>query len=108
MTARRLRALPDDVLLPIPDNYYDDLRARFDLSEARHRELRELGLLYDRSDDGGEFLHLYTVTVGRVFFEVVQRIGGYRGFGMANTPVRLAAQHAPAPAPAPDGDRPAP
>ncbi|WP_051338261.1 bifunctional sugar phosphate isomerase/epimerase/4-hydroxyphenylpyruvate dioxygenase family protein [Streptomyces flavidovirens] len=96
-TARRLRALPDDVLLPIPDNYYDDLRARFDLGEERHRELRELGLMYDRDDDG-EFLHLYTVTVGRVFFEIVQRVGGYRGFGMANTPVRLAAQHAPAPA----------
>ncbi|MGW0311474.1 bifunctional sugar phosphate isomerase/epimerase/4-hydroxyphenylpyruvate dioxygenase family protein [Streptomyces flavidovirens] len=103
-TARRLRALPDDVLLPIPDNYYDDLRARFDLGEERHRELRELGLMYDRDDDGGgEFLHLYTVTVGRVFFEIVQRVGGYRGFGMANTPVRLAAQHASAPAaPAPD------
>ncbi|MET9514483.1 TIM barrel protein [Streptomyces sp. NPDC002994] len=100
-TARRLRALSDDVLLPIPDNYYDDLRARFDLGEARHRELRELGLMYDRSDEGegGEFLHLYTVTVGRVFFEIVQRVGDYRGFGMANAPVRLAAQHPPAPAP---------
>ncbi|MBT2493256.1 sugar phosphate isomerase/epimerase and 4-hydroxyphenylpyruvate domain-containing protein [Streptomyces sp. ISL-96] len=103
-TARRLRALPDDVLLPIPDNYYDDLRARFDLGEARHRELRELGLLYDRDEEGGELLHLYTVTVGRVFFEIVRRVGGYRGFGMANTPVRLAAQHAHAPAPAPERD----
>ncbi|WP_093802676.1 bifunctional sugar phosphate isomerase/epimerase/4-hydroxyphenylpyruvate dioxygenase family protein [Streptomyces sp. Wb2n-11] len=106
-TARRLRALPDDVLLPVPGNYYDDLRARFDLGETRHRELRELGLLYDRDDDG-EFLHLCTVTVGRVFFEVVQRIGGYRGFGLSNAPVRLAAQHASAPDTAPDGDRPAP
>ncbi|WP_299538643.1 bifunctional sugar phosphate isomerase/epimerase/4-hydroxyphenylpyruvate dioxygenase family protein [uncultured Streptomyces sp.] len=97
-TARRLRALPESVTLPIPDNYYDDLRARFDLGEERHRELRELGLLYDR-DDKGEFLHLYTVTVGRVFFEVVQRLDGYSGFGMANAPARLAAQHAPAPGP---------
>ncbi|MET7527803.1 TIM barrel protein [Streptomyces sp900116325] len=97
-TARRLRDLPDEVTLPIPDNYYDDLRARFDLGEERHRELRELGLLYDR-DEKGEFLHLYTVTVGRVFFELVQRVDGYRGFGMANAPARLAAQHAPAPAP---------
>ncbi|MGX1881682.1 bifunctional sugar phosphate isomerase/epimerase/4-hydroxyphenylpyruvate dioxygenase family protein [Streptomyces sp. NPDC055287] len=104
-TARRLRDLPDDVLLPVPDNYYDDLRARFDLGEERHRELRELGLMYDRDDDG-EFLHLCTVTVGRVFVEVVQRFGGYRGFGLPNTPVRLAAQHAPAPAP--DGDQASP
>ncbi|MCX5395512.1 bifunctional sugar phosphate isomerase/epimerase/4-hydroxyphenylpyruvate dioxygenase family protein [Streptomyces sp. NBC_00102] len=98
-TARRLRDLPYTETLPIPDNYYDDLRARFDLGEERHQELRELGLLYDR-DEHGEFLHLYTVTVDRVFFELVQRIDGYQGFGTANAPARLTAQHAPAPAPA--------
>ncbi|MFC3998220.1 bifunctional sugar phosphate isomerase/epimerase/4-hydroxyphenylpyruvate dioxygenase family protein [Nocardiopsis sediminis] len=94
-TARRLNDRGDGgrVLLPIPDNYYDDLEARYDLGAARHRELRELGLLYDR-DEHGEFLHLYTVTVGRVFFEIVQRIGGYQGYGAVNAPVRLAAQHA--------------
>jgi len=27
-----------------------------------------------------------------VFFEVVQRTGGYAGYGAANAPVRLAAQ----------------
>lgn len=94
--AERLRALPDG-LLPIPDNYYDDLEARYDLGAERHRQLRELGLLYDR-DDSGEFLHLYTTTVGQVFFEIVERIGDYRGFGMPNAAVRLAAQHIPAPA----------
>ena len=30
-----------------------------------------------------------------VFFEVVQRRGGYEGYGAANAPVRLAAQHVP-------------
>jgi 4-hydroxyphenylpyruvate dioxygenase len=93
-TARRLRAL-GGVLLPIPGNYYDDLEARHDLGPERHRMLREFGLLYDR-DAHGEFLHLYTVTVGRVFFEIVQRIGGYDGYGAQNAPIRLAAQHAPA------------
>ncbi|MCG5212852.1 sugar phosphate isomerase/epimerase and 4-hydroxyphenylpyruvate domain-containing protein [Streptosporangium sp. KLBMP 9127] len=93
-TARRLRAL-GGVLLPIPGNYYDDLEARHDLGPERHRTLRELGLLYDR-DARGEFLHLYTVTVGRVFFEIVQRAGGYDGYGAQNTPIRLAVQHAPA------------
>ena len=34
--------------LPVPDNYYDDLVARFDLDPDRVAELRELGLLYDR------------------------------------------------------------
>ena len=33
-------------------------------------------------------------TTGRVFFEIVQRIGGYQGYGAVNAPIRLAAQHA--------------
>jgi 4-hydroxyphenylpyruvate dioxygenase len=86
--ARRLRAEHPGLLLPIPGNYYDDLEARHDVSP----ELRELGVLYDR-DEYGEFLHLYTVTVGRVFFEIVQRSGGYRGYGAVNAPIRLAVQH---------------
>jgi 4-hydroxyphenylpyruvate dioxygenase len=28
---------------------------------------------------------------GRVFFEVVQRIGGYSGYGELNGPIRMAA-----------------
>jgi 4-hydroxyphenylpyruvate dioxygenase len=77
--------------LPVPDNYYDDLDARFDLDPELLATLRRLGLLYDR-DAEGEFLHFYTATVGRVFFEVVERRGGYDGYGAANAPVRLAAQ----------------
>ncbi|WP_141585199.1 bifunctional sugar phosphate isomerase/epimerase/4-hydroxyphenylpyruvate dioxygenase family protein [Actinomadura sp. WMMA1423] len=91
-TARRMRAA-GAATLAVPDNYYDDLEARYDLGADRHLLLRELGLLYDR-DDCGEFLHFYTATIGRVFFEIVQRLGGYRGYGAANAPVRLAAQHA--------------
>jgi 4-hydroxyphenylpyruvate dioxygenase len=56
-------------------------------------QLHELGLLYDR-EAGGEFVHFYTATVGEVFFEVVQRRGGYDGYGAANAPIRLAAQRA--------------
>ena len=56
------------------------------------RRLRELHVLYDRDAAGGEFLHLYTVVLGgRVFLELVQRIGGYRGYGEINAPVRMAA-----------------
>ncbi|MEU8380626.1 TIM barrel protein [Streptosporangium sp. NPDC048865] len=87
--ARRLRAEHPELLLPIPDNYYDDLEDRHDVDP----ELRRLGVLYDR-DEHGEFLHMYTVTVGRVFFEIVQRVGGYRGYGAVNAPIRLAVQHA--------------
>ena len=36
--------------------------------------------------------HFYTdVLGGRVFFEVVQRVGGYAGYGEVNAPVRMAA-----------------
>jgi 4-hydroxyphenylpyruvate dioxygenase len=86
--ARRARAAGAP-LLDIPDNYYDDLDAR--LAPANVDELRELGVLLDRDQDG-EFLHFYTkVLGGRLFFEAVQRIGGYSGYGEVNTPIRIAA-----------------
>ncbi|MGW1916049.1 bifunctional sugar phosphate isomerase/epimerase/4-hydroxyphenylpyruvate dioxygenase family protein [Streptomyces sp. NPDC002076] len=80
-------------LLPVPANYHDDLAARYDLADDELETYRELGILYDR-DAGGAFRHCYTETVGRVFFELVQRDDGYRGYGAVNAPVRLAAQHA--------------
>ncbi|MCW8383064.1 bifunctional sugar phosphate isomerase/epimerase/4-hydroxyphenylpyruvate dioxygenase family protein [Streptomyces justiciae] len=89
--ARRFREAGGRVL-PIPANYYDDLAARFEFAEGELETYRELGILYDR-DAYGEFRHCYTRTVGRVFFELVQRDGGYRGYGAQNAPVRLAAQH---------------
>ena len=77
--------------LPVPGNYYDDLAARFDLEPELLERMREVGVLYDRDDDG-EFLQLYTRSVGGVFLEVVERRGGYDGYGAPNAPVRLAAQ----------------
>lgn len=92
--------------LPVSGNYYEDLAARFDLSAGDIAALREHGLLYDE-DEHGTLVHCYTAAVGRVFFELLQRTGGYSGFGAANTPVRRAAQHAPAAAGAPAGGSPA-
>ncbi|GAA4475589.1 sugar phosphate isomerase/epimerase and 4-hydroxyphenylpyruvate domain-containing protein [Rhodococcus olei] len=78
--------------LPIPANYYDDLDARFGLSRELLDRMADSGILYD-ADSDGEFFHLFTPTVGAdFFFEVVQRVGGYRGYGDANAAVRLAAQ----------------
>jgi 4-hydroxyphenylpyruvate dioxygenase len=79
-------------LLKIPANYYDDLDARYEFAPGELDIYRSLGILYDRDEHGGEFRHLYTSTVGRVFFELVQRTGGYRGYGAVNASVRLAAQ----------------
>lgn len=90
--ARRFRAAGGS-LLPMPANYYDDLAARYEFTEGELATYRELGILYDR-DVRGEFRHCYTRTVGRVFFELVQRDGDYQGYGAHNAPVRLAAQHA--------------
>lgn len=78
--------------LQIPANYYEDLDARFDLDPGFLATLKELNLLYDR-DAEGEFLHFYTATVGSVFFEVVERRGGYDGYGAPNAPVRHAVQY---------------
>ncbi len=77
--------------LAIPDTYYRDLEARFDLDAELMARLRRGNVLYDR-DEGGEFFHVYShVFDRRFFFEVVQRAGS-QGFGAANAPVRLAAQ----------------
>jgi 4-hydroxyphenylpyruvate dioxygenase len=78
-------------MLAIPGNYYDDLDARLGLDAALLDRLRELGLLYDRSD-AGEYLHLVTPIVGgRLFFELVQRIGGYDAYAAFDAPVRISA-----------------
>ena len=83
-------------LLPIPENYYDDLAARWGLDDAALGALRARHLLYDRGETaagGGEFLHAYTLAfAGRFFFEMLERRGGYKGFGAANAAVRMAAQ----------------
>ena len=87
--AMRERGVP---LLSVPGNYYDDLAARLELEPALLDALRELDVLYDRGPRG-ELLHFYTApTGGRVFFEVLERRGGYDGYGAANSPVRMAAQ----------------
>ncbi|WP_370962529.1 bifunctional sugar phosphate isomerase/epimerase/4-hydroxyphenylpyruvate dioxygenase family protein [Amycolatopsis sp. cg9] len=89
-SARRMRALGAP-LLEIPGNYYDDLDARLAPDAELLAALRRQSVLYDR-DEHGELLHFFTVVLGgRVFFEVVQRIGGYAGDGAANSPVRMAA-----------------
>jgi 4-hydroxyphenylpyruvate dioxygenase len=78
-------------LLPIPENYYDDLEARTDLSASEIDALKALNILYDR-DAGGVFYQAYTQTLdGGFFFEIVQR-DGYAGYGAPNAGIRLAAQ----------------
>lgn len=78
-------------MLPIPENYYDDLETRTDLSIEEIAELKALNILYDR-DGSGVFHQAYTTTLpGGFFFEIVQR-DGYAGYGAPNAGIRLAAQ----------------
>ena len=85
-------------LLEIPENYYEDLQARLDLDGRAIARLLASGILYDR-DARGEFFHFYTALLGpRLFIEVVQRAGGYAGYGAVNAPTRMAAQRALRPA----------
>ena len=79
-------------ILPIPENYYDDLEARFGLPDELLKKLQAANILYDK-DDNGEYLQIYTQSFENLFFfEIVERRGDYKGFGAANAPIRLAAQ----------------
>ena len=78
-------------MLPIPENYYDDLEARSDLTGEEIDAMKALNILHD-SDAGGAFRQAYTQTLdGGLFFEIVQR-DGYAGYGAANAGIRLTAQ----------------
>ncbi len=78
--------------LEISENYYDDLAARFDLPGEFVDTLRSNQILYDR-DENGEFFQIFSRNYGEgFFFEIVQRKGGYAGYGAANAPFRIAAQ----------------
>jgi 4-hydroxyphenylpyruvate dioxygenase len=89
-SARRLRELGLDTL-PIPQNYYEDLDARFGLDPELLAQLAQFNILYDRDSDGEYFQLVSRAFAKRFFFEIVER-RGYRGFGAANAPIRLAAQ----------------
>jgi 4-hydroxyphenylpyruvate dioxygenase len=78
-------------LLPIPENYYDDLEVRADLPADYVDRLRTANILYDL-EGGAEYFQAYTKTMeGGFFFEVVER-RNYRGYGAVNAPIRLASQ----------------
>jgi 4-hydroxyphenylpyruvate dioxygenase len=89
-TVAAMRARGAD-FLKIPDNYYDDIEAKYGLDAATMAALRQNQILYDRDGDG-EFFQIYTHAFDdRFFFEIVER-RNYHGFGAANAAIRLAAQ----------------
>ncbi|MFV0492408.1 MAG: bifunctional sugar phosphate isomerase/epimerase/4-hydroxyphenylpyruvate dioxygenase family protein [Pseudorhodobacter sp.] len=80
------------VPLQIGPNYYDDLEARFGLETDFAARLKAANILYDE-DDAGQFLQFYSpARPDGMFFEIVERRGGYAGYGAPNAPFRIAAQ----------------
>ena len=85
-TVERLRAKGVE-LLPIPENYYDDLEARIELAPDQIDRLRDANVLYDQ-EGSAEFFQAYTKSLeGGFFIEIVER-RDYRGFGAVNAPIR--------------------
>jgi len=71
--------------LSIPDSYYDEVPDRIGEIEQDLADLRRLGILVDR-DDEGYLLQIFTKPLGdrpTIFFEVIERHGS-RGFGEGN------------------------
>ncbi|WP_420398534.1 bifunctional sugar phosphate isomerase/epimerase/4-hydroxyphenylpyruvate dioxygenase family protein [Marinovum algicola] len=78
--------------LPMSENYYADLAARFDLPPGMLDRLAAANILYDE-DASGAFFQLYSRPyAGGMFFEIVERRAGYGGYGAPNAPFRIAAQ----------------
>jgi 4-hydroxyphenylpyruvate dioxygenase len=82
--------LDSSVVLPVPENYYDDLLLRFDIDPALVERMRARNILYDE-DATGRYFQVYTRDINGLFFEAIER-DGYRGFGAPNASVRMAAQ----------------
>ena len=71
--------------LTVPENYYDDVPERIGEIKESLDDLRRLGILVDR-DDEGYMLQIFTKPIGdrpTVFLEVIERHGA-RGFGEGN------------------------
>jgi 4-hydroxyphenylpyruvate dioxygenase len=78
--------------LKIPSNYYAETQAVFDLDDATTDMLKVHNILYDH-DENGAYFQLYGQAIfDGFFFEIVQRQGGYAGYGARNAPIRLSAQ----------------
>jgi 4-hydroxyphenylpyruvate dioxygenase len=91
LTVEKLKANGVE-LLAIPENYYNDLEAKYDLTTTELDRLKVSNILYER-DGAGEYFQIYTPSFQeRFFFEIVERRNGYKGFGASNAQIRLAAQ----------------
>jgi 4-hydroxyphenylpyruvate dioxygenase len=83
-TVRTLRERGID-FLRVPDTYYEEVAGRVGKIDEDLAELRELGILVDRDEDG-YLLQVFSQPLQdrpTLFFEVIERHGS-RGFGVGN------------------------
>ena len=83
-TVERLEA-QGVAFLKTPESYYDDVPERIGEIDQEIGDLRRLGILVDR-DDEGYLLQIFTKPIGdrpTMFFEIIERHGA-RGFGEGN------------------------
>jgi len=82
-----MRTLRDNGVrfLRVPDTYYESLADRVGKIDKDFAELKELGILVDRDEDG-YLLQVFTQPVEdrpTLFYEIIERHGS-RGFGIGN------------------------
>jgi 4-hydroxyphenylpyruvate dioxygenase len=96
--AQHIALTTDDIVLTVdeltrrgiqflrtPESYYDDVPERVGEIGESLEDLRRLGILVDR-DDEGYLLQIFTAPLGdrpTIFFEIIERHGA-RGFGEGN------------------------
>jgi 4-hydroxyphenylpyruvate dioxygenase len=71
--------------LRTPDSYYEEVPGRVGEIDQQLEDLRRLGILVDR-DDEGYLLQIFTAPLGdrpTIFFEIIERHGA-KGFGEGN------------------------
>jgi len=79
--------------LPMPEAYFTDIAAEFGLQPEFVAQLQAANILYDQDQQGGSYLQLYSRPQGDgFFFEIIERRGGYNGYGARNAAYRTAAQ----------------
>jgi 4-hydroxyphenylpyruvate dioxygenase len=78
-------------ILPMPSNYYNDLRAKEALPLDIIQKMQDNNILFDFNTEG-VFYHFYCKELNGLFIEIIQRIGNYDRYGEINAQLRLAAQ----------------
>ena len=91
----RTRKLPDHLFTFMAENGFFGMQMvspSADLDADMLSALKAGNILYDEDANGAFFQFYSRPYAGGMFFEIVERRGGYAGYGAPNAPFRIAAQ----------------